>query len=163
MTLRLSNAFITKHENIHTKITPSDYKTTLGKALAHTVKITSSRIKSGVYYGKGKGQFWVDILYIQAIKHLRIKTTAWEGERKGDITQRYPHKFCTSRWHWQPSRTQLIISLVSVFCLSKAFSDQQKFSYQKRVSLLGGRLGLTLRHWSLPWPLLDPVNKWVNH
>ena len=53
MTLKPSNALITKHKNIHTK-TPPHYKTTFGDALDCKNKIIE---ESGVHYGKGRVNF----------------------------------------------------------------------------------------------------------
>lgn len=74
MTLTHSNAVITRHENIHTKITPPHYKTTLGNAHDCKNKIIKEQVWSSLW--RGVGQFRAGHLYIQAIKDLRIKTTA---------------------------------------------------------------------------------------
>lgn len=149
MTLQLSNAFITRHENIHTKITPPHYKTTLGKAHAHTVKITSSRIVWSLLW-KGKDQFWVDHLYLQAIKHLRIKTTAWEGEER-----RYHGTIPTQILHFKVAQTTLMNTTHNLF--SVRFLSFNSFFRSAEIFLSEACFFAWGPSWFDPSPLVSPL------
>lgn len=149
MTLKHSNALITRHENIHTKITPPHYKTTLGNAHDCKNKIIKEQ---GLEFTMEKGG---SILGWSLI-HTSHKTSENQNNSlRGREERRYHWTIPTQILHFKVAQKALINTTHNLFSI--LFLSFNNFFRSADIFLSEACFFAWGPSWFDPSPLVSPL------